>query len=1748
MKKNKKTNSSIKKRKPKNGNAGYSVLTGKVTSFSRKNRSAAPFGDEHFRVVSEITSDFIFSVIINPDKTRTLEWITKGFKKETGFQFQNLLKPKSWKKYFHPDDHSIIIEINKSIYANKKVTAEFRLIKKDGTIFWHLTSFKPVYDKKLKRVVKYYGSSKDITEQKIAELKLLELNNQLEERIEEKTAQLENAVANLKQEVSIRTIAENQVRESNRIVSESAKNLDKKLRESEYKHLWNIFELSEIPAVTIAQNGLCLNYNKAAEKLFGYKHEELPNVESWLNRLIQREFYKNIVRRVTYKALTDHQKSYNFQARITNKFGQEKHLVLQINSIFHEGSPVGVQLCQFTDITEQKLAEQSLKSTLEKYKTLFSAFPLGITISDGTGKIIESNKTAEKILGLTASEQNNRNIDSTSWKIIRPDGSDMPSGEYASVRALNEGRIVSNVEMGVYKTDKDIAWISVTAAPLPLAAGGGVVVAYGDITPNVITGKALKESEERYRQLVNSSPFPLFVHKNGIVLFANDACLKMFRASNYSQIIGRNFFDYMPPEYKDIAKIKLKELKSNPNGSSIFELKYFCVDNQIIDVEAKAIPITFNGEPAVLVAANDVTEKNIALSKLRETEFQLKFLIEKTPIVLFKIDKNGLFTLSEGNGLAKLGLAPGEAVGISVFDLYKDFPEITTAITRALNGTTTREFLYVNNNVFDIYYTPLLGKNGDVESVGGIAYDITEQREYENELLKSAKQWQTTFDSVSDAVWIVDLNSVIIRANKTSEKILGLPLSQIIGKHCYEIVHGETNHTDECPVQRMIISLQRETISYQTGEKWYQATADPIFNDSGILTGAVHSITDITERYVIQQKLENSEALYRLISEYSADVIWILDLKTYSFAFVSPSVYKLCGYKPDEIYKLSLADILTEKSYCSALETLTGNLEAIKAGNSDLVHYTDEFDLVHKDGRIIPCEVSTTLLFNDEGVPANSLCVTRDLSDRKESQKKLSDSEERYRKIVEMSPEAIFVHNDDEFLFANKAALELFGESSFETLKSKKFIDYMHPNSIELFLERKIAITSGAADQLPYAEYIIIKNNGILAYIESTAAVIDFHGICAIQSVARDVTQRKASERALKESQDRFRQVVEYSPSAILIHQNGKIVYANPTAVRLLRALSLEELHNRNIMDFIHPDYKLLVTERIKAAANIMQPLPPAEERVITLDGKELDVEIVSVPFYLNNSLAYQLIIRDITEEKAKTEELRKLSRAVEQNTTSVIITNADGEIEYANPKFLETTGYRLNEVIGQTPRLFNSGVQSREFYKNLWQTILAGNEWRGEFQNKKRNGEIYWDFTSISPIKNKNGKITHFVAIKEDITERKKFDDEMLIVKDEAEHAYKVKTSLLANMSHELRTPLNGIIGFSQLLKDYVGDQDAQMMLDKIIKSGQRLSSTFTEILSLSELEMGDVEIKNTQVDLALFCQEMKLLFIDRAEAKNLSLDVDMQTDSLNTFSDEGWLSRITTHLIDNAIKFTNQGGIIIQLQNSIIKNDIEYAVVNIIDTGIGIKEEEQKSLFKEFRQVSEGTRRNFEGLGLGLSLAKRMAMNLSCLITFESEFGKGSTFSIWIPLLTEIPMEKMLPEPVILNELSETKSNAKELQILLVEDNPLNIEVVEKFLSKTGVVTPVRNGEAAVKAAKGSTFDLLLVDISLGHGMDGIEVLKQIRLLENYSNVPALALTGYVSETNKRRFHAAGFNGFLGKPFEKKDLLSYISKIFSS
>lgn len=395
-------------------------------------------------------------------------------------------------------------------------------------------------------------------------------------------------------------------------------------------------------------------------------------------------------------------------------------------------------------------------------------------------------------------------------------------------------------------------------------------------------------------------------------------------------------------------------------------------------------------------------------------------------------------------------------------------------------------------------------------------------------------------------------------------------------------------------------------------------------------------------------------------------------------------------------------------------------------------------------------------------------------------------------------------------------------------------------------------------------------------------------------------------------------------------------------------------------------------------------------------DQTELSFELTIDVEELNNRLYGVIVLRDITLRRQSGEELRKLSRAVNQSSSLIVITNNEGIIEYVNPKFTSVTGYALEDVVGKKPGILSSGNKSAEEYRTLWNTIKSGREWHGEFQNKKKNGEIYWELASISPVVNEEGKITHFVGVKEDITQRKLSEEEMRKAKEEAERSEKLKTEFLAQVSHEIRTPVNTILSFVSLLRDELGNTIPEELRSsfKIIDNGaRRLIRTIDLILDMSQIQSGNLKIFPAEIDLEKDILDNVIFdFHSIAKTKNLQFSLENSIRNPIITGDSYTITQIFVNLIENAIKFTQKGKVEV-----IIFRDIHNRIcVDVQDTGIGISDEYLPFLFTPFSQEETGYTRKFDGNGLGLALVANYAELNNATIRVKSRKNCGSVFTV--------------------------------------------------------------------------------------------------------------------------------------------------------
>jgi PAS domain S-box-containing protein len=520
----------------------------------------------------------------------------------------------------------------------------------------------------------------------------------------------------------------------------------------------------------------------------------------------------------------------------------------------------------------------------------------------------------------------------------------------------------------------------------------------------------------------------------------------------------------------------------------------------------------------------------------------------------------------------------------------------------------------------------------------------------------------------------------------------------------------------------------------------------------------------------------------------------------------------------------------------------------------------------------------------------------------------------------------------------------------------------------------------------------------------------------------------------------------------------------------------------------------------------------------------------------INSIEVLEMIAHELSlyiERKKAEDVVNRLSKGIEQSPVCIVVTDINGNIEYINPKFTEVTGFTLKEAIGKNPHILKHGEYNEELSKNIWDTIKAGKDWKGDFYNKKKNGEYYWEAAIISPIFDDDNNITNYIAISEDITEKKNMINDLVKAKESAEEMNRLKSSFLANMSHELRTPLNGILGFADILKNDLQDQESRDMAQIIFKSGKRLHNTLNQILDLTTLHAEIAKVMKDNINVNNVVIESFNLYKAEALKKNLELKYEASTDNIFLFTDKNILLSTLNNLVDNAIKYTHEGNVAIKLFE-----EGENVVIEVVDTGIGIEKSNQELIFDEFRQVSEGYGRSFEGTGLGLSICKKYMKLIDGSLKLRSELYKGSTFRIELPkVVGQIRLElnssskksgeNNIPEytfvPRKYNEKILYVENDKDCQSLLLKvfNDYVHIDIANDAME-------------GINKAKENDYAIILMDINLGSGLNGKDVTRLLRKIQKYKDIPIIAITAFAMEGDKQEFIDCGCTHYLSKPFE--------------
>ena len=401
------------------------------------------------------------------------------------------------------------------------------------------------------------------------------------------------------------------------------------------------------------------------------------------------------------------------------------------------------------------------------------------------------------------------------------------------------------------------------------------------------------------------------------------------------------------------------------------------------------------------------------------------------------------------------------------------------------------------------------------------------------------------------------------------------------------------------------------------------------------------------------------------------------------------------------------------------------------------------------------------------------------------------------------------------------------------------------------------------------------------------------------------------------------------------------------------------------------------------------------EAWLVAKSGAKFYCYLKGVRFVFQNGPCVLGMAIDISNRRRAEEQIRLQSAALEHVGNAVVITDTGGTIQWVNPEFTRLTGYSLEEAVGQNPRILKSGMQDQAVYRSLWETILSGNVWTGEVKNRRKDGQIYTEEMTISPVRSVTGEITNFVAIKQDISERKRIEAELVKAKELAEVANRAKSEFLANMSHEIRTPMNGIIGMTELALDTDLTEEQHDYLSTVKLSAEALLNVINDVLDFSKIEAGRMDLEATVFSLEELLGETVKFLALRAREKNLELLYDLADNIPPLLSgDPLRLRQVLINLVSNAIKFTECGKIAVTaaLQSAWGQNLVVHFQVR--DTGVGIAKDKQAHIFQPFSQADSSTTRKHGGTGLGLTISARIVEMMHGRIWVDSAPGVGSTF----------------------------------------------------------------------------------------------------------------------------------------------------------
>ena len=1240
----------------------------------------------------------------------------------------------------------------------------------------------------------------------------------------------------------------------------------------------------------------------------------------------------------------------------------------------------------------------------------------------------------------------------------------------------------------------------------------------------------------------------LMMDEKGKISFWNGAAENMFGYSS-TEAFGKNLHDLMAPsQYHEAHNAAFPEFQKTGDGSGMDKIRdLFAIrkDGKEIAVQISVSSINIDDAWHSVGIIRDVTDRKQAADALLESELRFRHLADTAPVLIWM---SGIDTLCNyfnqtwlnftgrtleqemGNGWAE-GVHP-EDLQVCLDTYLESFKmQVSFRMEYRLMHADGEYHWLLDNGV------PRFTTDGEFLGYIGSCFDISERKKVE----EGMQILSLAVEQSKASIEITDINGNIEYVNSAVYELTGYETSELLGKNARIFSGGEKPKEEYKKLWDVITAGGVWKGEFHNKKKngdlyWESAIISPVKNAKGEIVKFMALKEDITA------SKETNEKILMLVKAIHSigECVVITDLDD-RIIYVNKAFVDLFQYEENELIGQNVEII---RSPNNLLDNVVDILPTTLKGGWQGVIINRK-----KDGTEVPLLLSTSIVHDEEDKPLALIGVAIDITERNKIEAERNHQLGLISSLLDAIPDIIFFKDTEGvYLGCNPAFSEFFGKQK-EDIVGKTDYDLFDREAADSFRNNDAEMLKNKLFHQNEEWITSVDGRKILVDTLKTPFWAKDGSLIGILGISRDITEKKAAGDKIREGEARFDLLAEISKVMHWeVDANGLITYISPVCISILGYQPKEIIEKKYFYDLYPEETREERKLRTQQIFEGKSAFTNVESQIVAKDGDIVWVSASGVPLIdmEGKLLGYSGSFTDISNRKKIEIKLAQAATRLALATRGSGIGVWDLDIVNDNLEWDE----QMFELYGcnkdhktKASDVWLSEVHPEDIWRVEREMVMAirgEKEYDTEYRVIWPDGSIRFLRALAVIMHDDSGNPLHMIGTNWDISELKSNVAGLMKAKQEAETANKSKSVFLANMSHEIRTPLNAIIGFSQLMMRDKNTNDSQKDYNlSIIRAGEHLSALINDVLELSKMEAGRLELNPSHIDLYALFTDIKMIFEKQAQLKQLQFVFEIDDNLPNyVFIDDNKLRRIFINLIGNAIKFTETGGISVHVGYDEQQDSKKLLLVEIEDTGEGIHEEELGKLFKQFEQTSSGVKAS-SGSGLGLALSRELVVLMGGDIKVISQPGKGSVFSFFVEINEG---QATINHTQISKRVIGLKEGEPAYRILVVDDNEENIKLMGSLLGLVGFqIKEAHNGIEAIAVFEQWNPDLILMDIRMPK-MDGFEASRRIKSSEKGKNMPIIALTATAFKEDQADIEAAGMQAFIRKPFKENELFEII------